>query len=62
MASFSKQCGLYVAAGAITSLADDIAAAGLKPTKTGVTFSPSKPRPDELVRKLALASRKEHDL
>ncbi|MEM9473354.1 MAG: DUF1801 domain-containing protein [Pseudomonadota bacterium] len=61
-AAFSKQCGLYVAPGAISLHADDIAAAGLKATKTGVTFSPSKPMPDELVAKLALASRKEHGL
>ena len=58
-AAFSKQCGLYVSKGAITALADDIAAAGLKATKTGVTFSTKKPIPDELVKKLALASRKE---
>ena len=58
-AVFSKQCGLYVSKGAITANADDIAAAGLKATKTGVTFSPAKPIPDKLVKKLALASRKE---
>ncbi|RMC33872.1 iron chaperone [Paracoccus alkanivorans] len=58
-AAFSKQCGLYVSKGAIASHADDIAAAGLKATKTGVTFSSRKPIPDELVTKLALASRKE---
>lgn len=58
-AAFSKQCGLYVSNGAITAHADDIAAAGLKATKTGVTFTPRKPIPDELVKKLALASRKE---
>lgn len=57
-AAFSKQCGLYVAPAAIASLADDIAAAGLKATKTGVTFSPRQPIPDALVRKLAVASRK----
>src|SRR5687767_14922222 len=53
-AAFSKQCGLYLSPSAIASYADDIAAAGLKPTKTGVTFSPSQPIPDELVQKLAL--------
>ena len=58
-AAFSKQCGLYVSPGAIKAHADDIAAAGLKATKTGVTFSPSKPIPDELVAKLARASRKD---
>jgi uncharacterized protein YdhG (YjbR/CyaY superfamily) len=58
-AAFSKQCGLYVAPGAIQAHADDIAAAGLKATKTGVTFSPSKPIPDKLVEDLAKASRKD---
>lgn len=56
-AAFSRQCGLYLAPGAITALADDIAAAGLKATKTGVTFSVRRPIPDELVRRLAAASR-----
>ena len=58
-AAFSKQCGLYVSKGAISAYANDIAAAGLKATKTGVTFSPGKPIPDELVAALALYSRKE---
>ena len=58
-AAFSKQCGLYVSAAAIESVATDIAAAQLKPTKTGVTFSVSRPIPDDLVKKLALASRKD---
>ena len=58
-AAFSKQCGLYVSKGAISECADDIAAAGLKASKTGVTFSPSKSIPDELIAALALASRKE---
>ena len=40
-AAFSKQCGLYLSPSAIKSHAADIAAAGLKSTKTGVTFSPS---------------------
>lgn len=57
--AFSKQCGLYVAKGAIAHLADEIAAAGLKASKTGVTFSPQKPIPDELILALALASRRE---
>jgi len=47
---------------AIAVHADDIAAAGLKATKTGVTFSPRKPISDELIAKLALASRKDLDL
>lgn len=61
-AAFSKQCGLYLAPSAINSYSDDIAAAGLKSTKTGVTFSPSRLIPDGLVRKLALASRKDQNL
>jgi len=58
-AAFSKQCGLYVSKGAISAHADEIAAAGLKATKTGVTFNFRKPIPDELIQKLALASRKD---
>ena len=58
-AAFSKQCGLYVSKGAIAAHADDIASAGLKATKTGVTFTQRKPIPDELIKKLALASRKD---
>jgi uncharacterized protein YdhG (YjbR/CyaY superfamily) len=57
-AAFSKQCGLYLAPAAIAAHGKDIAAAGLKATKTGVTFSPSQPIPDGLVKKLALASKK----
>ncbi|PVH30498.1 iron chaperone [Pararhodobacter oceanensis] len=57
-AAFSKQCGLYLSNAAIAAHADEIAASGLKATKTGVTFSPAKPIPDALVAKLALSSRK----
>jgi uncharacterized protein YdhG (YjbR/CyaY superfamily) len=60
-AAFTKQCGLYLSHSAIKSLAEDIAAAGLKSTMTGVTFSPSQPVPDRLVKKLALASRRDQD-
>jgi len=58
-AAFSKECGLYVSHGAIAARSDDIAAAGLKATKTGVTFSPRKPTPDDLIAKLAFASPQE---
>ncbi len=58
-AAFSKQCGLYVSKSAIITHAEEIASAGLKASKTGVTFSLAKPIPDKLVKKLALASRKE---
>ncbi len=61
-AAFSKQCGLYLSPAAIASHADDIAAAGLKATKTGVTFSPRQPIPDRLVKKLALASKRDQNL
>lgn len=57
--AFSKQCGLYVSKNAISNHLVDIAAAGLKASKTGVTFSPTKPIPDELITMLAIASRKE---
>src|SRR5690606_40110452 len=57
--AFSKQCGLYVSKGAISRYADEIAAAGLKASKTGVTFSPNRPIPDELIAALAIASREE---
>ncbi|SIS90412.1 protein of unknown function (DU1801) [Paracoccus saliphilus] len=55
-AAFSKQCGLYVDPGAIAAHADEIASLKLKATKTGVTFSVSKPITDELVKKLAVSS------
>ncbi len=58
-AAFSKQCGLYVRAGAIAAHADEIAAAGLRSTKTGVTFTPRRPVPDDLVERLARASRED---
>ena len=57
-AAFSKQCGLYLPASAIAEHAAEIAAAGLKASKTGITFSPRKPIPDDLVMRLARASRK----
>lgn len=58
-AAFSKQCGLYLSPGAIAAHAEEIAAAGLEASKTGVTFSARKPIPDDLVQRLALASRKD---
>lgn len=56
-AAFSKQCGLYVDPGAISAHADEIASLKLKATKTGVTFSVSKPITDGLIEKLAISSR-----
>ncbi len=58
-AAFGRQCGLYVDPGAIAAHAGEIAALKLKVTKTGVTFSTTKPITDELVAKLATASRRE---
>lgn len=55
--AFSKQCGLYVSKGAISTHLDEIADAGLKASKTGVTFSPSKPISAALITALALESR-----
>ncbi len=61
-AAFSKQCGLYVDPGAIAAHADEIASLKLKATKTGVTFSVSKPITDDLVEKLAVSSRSKKGL
>ncbi len=58
-AAFSKQCGLYVRPGAISEHAEDIAEAGLKATKTGITFSLKKPIPDALVERLVRASKRD---
>ena len=55
-AAFSKQIGLYFLAPAISAHADEIAEAGLKASKTGITFSPRKPVSDDLVTRLARAS------
>ncbi|WP_026818807.1 iron chaperone [Arthrobacter castelli] len=55
-AAFSKQVGLYVLAPAISDHAEEIAESGLRASKTGVTFPPRKPVPDDLVIRLARAS------
>lgn len=55
-AAFTKQCGLYVAHAAIAEHAEAITAAGLRFTKTGVTFTLRRPIPDELIEQLARAS------
>ena len=52
-AAFSKQCGVYFLPSAISQHSEEIAAAGFKATKTGITFTPRKPLPDDLVRRLA---------
>ncbi|WP_236020998.1 iron chaperone [Devosia sediminis] len=55
-AAFAKQCGFYCAAEALSEYADELKAAGLKPSKTGVTFPPMRPIPETLVIDLAQAS------
>lgn len=54
-AAFSKQCGLYLPAPVIAAHAEALTAAGLKFSKTGVTFTAKKPIPDALVTRLAKA-------
>ena len=56
-AAFRKQAGLYVLGPAISDHSSEIAAAGLKASKTGLTFTPGRPVPDDLVIRLAQASR-----
>ncbi|MDO5663208.1 MAG: DUF1801 domain-containing protein [Brachybacterium sp.] len=58
-AAFRRQCGLYLSSNAIATHADEIAAAGLKSTKTGITFTPSRPIPEDLVERLAKSSRED---
>jgi uncharacterized protein YdhG (YjbR/CyaY superfamily) len=57
-AAFSRQCGLYVDAGAISEHADAIASLKLKASKTGITFSANNAPPGELIAKLAVSSRR----
>lgn len=57
-AAFSKQVGLYILAPAISDHAEEIAETGLRASRTDVTFPSRKPDPDDLVRRLAQASRK----
>lgn len=61
-AAFTRQCGLYLSPGALTAHADDIAALGLKASKTGITFPASKPLPETLVERLALSSRSDVEM
>jgi uncharacterized protein YdhG (YjbR/CyaY superfamily) len=56
-AAFSSQCGLYLQPGVTADHAEELSALGLRATKTGITFSPRKPIPDDLVKRLARASR-----
>ncbi|MCK0113930.1 DUF1801 domain-containing protein [Ornithinimicrobium sp. F0845] len=58
-AAFNKQCGLYLLPGTLSQHAEEIAAAGLKATKTGITFSLAKPIPDDLVERVARTARKQ---
>ena len=61
-AAFSKQCGLYVDPGAVSDHSEEIAALKLKASKTGITFSISRPITDTLVEKLAISSRSKKGL
>lgn len=56
-AAFNKQVGVYFPAPAVTEHAEAIEAAGFKSTKTGITFTPRKPLPDDLVTQLVRSSR-----
>lgn len=56
-AAFAKQCGLYADPVAIAAHVDEIARLKLKASKTGVTFSASRPIPNDLVASLAKGSR-----
>lgn len=58
-AAFSKSCGLYLLPEAIAAHAVELEAEGLKASKTGVTFTPRKPIPDDLVTRLAATSRRQ---
>lgn len=60
-AAFSRQAGLYVLGPAISEHAEEIAEAGLKATRTGITFPPSTPLPDDLVMRLAQTSSRHAD-
>jgi hypothetical protein len=46
-AAFSKQCGLCLLRVAISDHAEEIAAAGFKAIKTGITFPPRRPIPTD---------------
>lgn len=58
-AAFSKQCGMYFRPRALADHAQEITAAGLRATKTGITFTPGQTVPDGLVERLAKASRQD---
>lgn len=60
-AAFSKQAGLYVLGPAIAEHAEEIAAAGFRASRTGITFTPRRPLPDALVARLAQTSRRSVD-
>jgi len=57
-AAFSRQCGLYLPAEAITGQAESLTAAGLKRSKTGVTFTVARPIPDDLLDRLLRSARR----
>lgn len=55
-AAFSKQLGVYFQDTALSTHAAEITETGHKATKTGITFPPGKPLPDELLTRLARTS------
>lgn len=57
-AAFSRQCGFYLPAAAIAACADELAEAGIKSSKTGVTFTLARPIPDALLNRLVEATHK----
>lgn len=57
-AAFSKQCGLYLPERAIAECAAELAAAKIKHTKTGVTFTVARPIPDDVLDALLAATRR----
>ncbi|WP_255555824.1 iron chaperone [Tessaracoccus palaemonis] len=56
-AAFSRHCGLYLPTEAITEQAEALTAAGLKCSKTGVTFTVARPIPDDLLNRLLQSAR-----
>lgn len=55
-AAFSRQLGVYFPAAVVAEHAEMLSAAGFRHTRTGITFTPGKPLPDDLVVQLARTS------
>ena len=55
-AGFAKHCGLYPhSGGIIPAFAAELDALGFKHSKSGVLFTPVKPLPDDIVRRIVAA-------